>query len=80
MIKLYDDLRTDSCCKNMDRFLDDLYGSIKVLSHIIALNKFLNTYTEEYIQELTKQLEALKKVYGNICSITDLEEMLESEQ
>lgn len=50
MIRVYSDLRTDSCCKNMDNFADNLYMSIKILCHVIALNRNLGTYTEEYIQ------------------------------
>ncbi|MGL5647052.1 MAG: hypothetical protein ACRDDY_04310 [Clostridium sp.] len=79
MIRLYDDLRTDSCCKNMDKFSDYLFASIKVLSHTIALNKVLGIYTEKYIQELCTELERLKEVYGRIFDRGDLEDALKEE-
>lgn len=77
MIKIYLDLRTDSCCKNMDKFSDSLYMSIKILCHVIALNSDLETYTEEYIQELTSELELLKGIYGRLYSLEDLEDILQ---
>lgn len=79
MIKLYSDLRTDSCCKNMDNFADNLYMSIKILCHVIALNRNLGTYTEEYIQELTSELELLKGMYGRLYSLEDLEDILQED-
>ena len=79
MIKVYSDLRTDSCCKNMDNFADNLYTSIKILCHVIALNKSLETYTEEYIQELTSELELLKGMYDRLYSLEDLEDILKED-
>lgn len=76
MIKLYEDLRIDSCCKNMDLFHDNLCMSIKVLSHTIALNEILKIYTPEYIKELKKNLKSLRNIYSELFDIEELDDII----